>query len=298
MKKGKQFGYIRRYSKELRKTSKTFFNDLKKEGVIPRNTKTEFKGSEFLLDGKVIGHAFSLSTAMGDRGLSFPEVDFLIFDEFMLDPRDYMNRYLPNEVDALENLIETIFRDREGCRIVMLGNNFTEHCPYFIEWDLEYPSNKKKTRLFHDGFILVELVEGNKFKEHKRNTRRGKFLQGSSQGDFMIENKALRDNKNLVKKRPEKTRYFFTIVYEGNNYGVWIDDKNLYYVSSKFDPNHKIKFVARIDDMDNTTMSMKNAYMSETFTMFIKAFEIGRVYFEEIKLKNILIGIMRTRGRM
>ena len=103
LKNGKQFIYVRRYKTEL--TDKTlFFDDVKHN--FP---DLEFKihGSTMYINDKVCGYFISLSTSQQKKSVSYPNVDLIGFDEFIID-KSHM-RYLANEVEVALDLYETDF---------------------------------------------------------------------------------------------------------------------------------------------------------------------------------------------
>ena len=56
---------------------------------------------------KFVGYAMTLSTAQDLKGTSFPEVNTIIFDEFIIE-EGQKKYYLQNEVVIFLNLLETI----------------------------------------------------------------------------------------------------------------------------------------------------------------------------------------------
>src|SRR5699024_10015399 len=68
-------------------------------------------------DGDIIGFTFALSDSEHDKSTSFPNVNIIVFDEFL------SNRlYLNDEFVSFMNVVSTIVRKRETVKIYMLGN--------------------------------------------------------------------------------------------------------------------------------------------------------------------------------
>lgn len=78
-----------------------------------------------------IGYARSLSTEQNTAGHQYPDVDTIIFEEFM--SRDV---YLRNEPDKLFNFYCTVDRKKGTTKMWLLGNNISRVCPYLREWGL------------------------------------------------------------------------------------------------------------------------------------------------------------------
>lgn len=290
-KKHKKFAYVRRYKEELKDSANTFFNDLAENGIMD-GCEYEYKGGKFYIDGQVVGYAFALSTAKTKKSMSFPDVEFIIFDEFILDPKDHLQRYLPTEVDSWVNLYETIARLRP-VPAMLIGNTLSFTNPYFLEWNLGAPTNKRLIRTFHDGFILVQLVQKESFIKAKKETPFGRFMQNTKEGKYMIDNEVLRDNDNLVKFRPLDSRYLFTLQVNGTKYGVWYSQDMSIWVSGKHDPSWKIVYVTDISEHTAKTQYLKSASQSELFSIFVRAFRVGNLSFDNIKIKNVVIEAVR-----
>jgi len=127
-----QFGYCRRlHSYIVRDKLVNLFDDIEDYCVerlgspITFNTKNGF----YLVNDKekkTIGHAFCVEDSMKYKGLSYPKIKLLFFDEFM-DTDGYMD----GETSRFLNIISTIRRMRKDFECVMVANTITEYCPYF-----------------------------------------------------------------------------------------------------------------------------------------------------------------------
>lgn len=87
-------------------------------------------------DGKLVlgtpfAYIFPLSLEARYKSRQYPTIETAIFEEFI----DKDGRYLPNEVEHLESLRSTLFRDREGVTY-LIGNTISRENPYFEEWQL------------------------------------------------------------------------------------------------------------------------------------------------------------------
>lgn len=149
LKTGEQMAYVRRWKEDLRgHRASTLFAGLVANGEIIRLTKGEYN-EVFYYSGKwflsyydaetkkrtpsiePLCFAFALSDVEHDKSTSYPNVSTIIFDEFIT--RRY---YLPDEFIIFMNVLSTIIRDRDGVRVLMLGNTVNKFCPYFAEMGL------------------------------------------------------------------------------------------------------------------------------------------------------------------
>lgn len=127
-----QFGYCRRLHEYIvRDKLFNLFDDIEDYCVerlgssISFNTKNGF----YLTNDKTkktIGHCFCVEDSMKYKGLSYPNVKLLFFDEFM-DTDGYMD----GETSRFLNIISTIRRMRKDFECIMVANTITEYCPYF-----------------------------------------------------------------------------------------------------------------------------------------------------------------------
>lgn len=288
---GKKFVYIRRYQKEMKKAKTSFFADIIKEEKFP-DLKFEVKGDYAYINDVLAGYFFTLSTQSNLKSVSLPEADFIIFDEFTIDPKERYKKYLPFEVEMFINLIETIIRMRdEGIYIYLLGNAFTWTNPYFMQLNIRKPYQRK---WYETEFLYFELAESEDFNEAKSATRWGKFLKTTSMGEHIIENKFFRDNNDfIVKKAYEKMRYFFTLKASGKYYGVYMcAEDGVMYVSDNYDKNFSLIYVTILDNHEPNTMLLKGS-KSPPFKRFIDEFKRGNVRFSSTHVKNVVYEVIK-----
>lgn len=82
---------------------------------------------------------FALNTSEHDKSTSYPNIDTIVFDEFLT--RKF---YLTDEFTIFQNLISTIIRQRENVKIFMLGNTVNKYgCPYVDEMGLKHLKKMK-----------------------------------------------------------------------------------------------------------------------------------------------------------
>ena len=83
--------------------------------------------------GKKIGHCHALSGAEHYKSLSFPKVEYIVYEEFI----SVDGHYLYQEAESkLQHYVSTIFRHRRG-KVYLIGNTISRICPYMREWGLE-----------------------------------------------------------------------------------------------------------------------------------------------------------------
>lgn len=287
-----KFGYIRRRATELEKSAPKFFDDIKYQFPDHEFTvATGKQGTFFYIDGNVCGYGFAVSTAKNDKSISYPEVEFLMFDEFLVD-EDQDQRYLKGEVLMFLDLYNTVVRMRDK-PCFFIGNRISDVNPYFSFWGLQTPINKKRIICKND--ILVQLVESEAYIQAFYETRFGRLIKGTEYGEYAVMNKPLRDTDDFVCKTPVDAVYNFTLRLNERDVGVYYSSKmNMYYVSKSVDPSFKIIFTTeKLLHGEGVTL-LRGTNGSVLFKRFMKYFSTSMFGVSDIETKMILI---RSLGR-
>lgn len=283
LKTGAQFVYVRRYKQEL-KALKSFFMDISQ--FFPKHEFT-VKGNEFMIDGKIAGFAIALSTSKILKSTAYPQVNKIIFDEFILDKGVY--HYLPDEVTNFLELYSTIARLRD-VRVFFISNALSMTNPYFDYFNIALPyGNNISCR----NDVLIEMVQAAEYTETAHNTRFGKLIQGTAYSAYAVDNEFLRDNSAFVEKRNPTARYYFTMRYNSNDYGVWIDPPNgIIHISRDVDSSCSIKLALTTEDHATNTIytkGRKSIYLSN----LCEWYKNGAVRFSTIRVKNEIMNALR-----
>ena len=278
LKYGEQFIYLRRYKPELRKVS-NYFDNIKDE--FP-DTEFKIKGREFYINGKLAGWAIPLSTWQSEKSNAYPNVTHIIFDEFLREKDN--SSYLPNEVPALLNLMDTVFRDRENVRTICLSNAVSVVNPYFLYFNLVPDINK---RFNSNDDIVVEIPDSIDFSEARRKTKFGRLIDGTEYGEMSLDNTFTNDSNVFIEKRSKDSKFVFTVVYKGLNMGIWVDLKQgLMYLSTDHDPTTKLVFALTTDDLKDNVMYMKNWKNNYHLRKLVASFMNGILRFDNQVLRT------------
>lgn len=279
-----QFIYLRRYSKELKKVKK-FFDTIKNE--FPE-VEFEVKGKNFYINGELAGYAQELSTAKIQKSEEFPEVETIIFDEFIIDKGVY--HYIPDEVTNFLEFYETVARLRD-VTVFFLSNAITMLNPYFIYFDITLPYGKN---IQAKNDKLIQIYNNQGFLEIKKATRFGKLINGTEYGNYNMHNQFLRDNKNFILKKSGNCELFFSFKYKGEIYGVWRNLKEgKTFVSNDWDELRGITYAITTDDLQPNLLLLPNLRKSRLFKVFLNEFQMGVVYFENMKIKTAVHEVVK-----
>lgn len=290
-----QFIYVRRQENELKKLTISrggrLFAAVQKE--FP-NHALKAESNTLYCDGKVMGYAVQLSTAKTVKSDSFPHVQMIIFDEFIVGKG---SMYLNDEITQFLELYSTVARpgtDHPEVKVFFLGNAVTQTNPYFEYFYLERPYTGEFKKFGQTKDILVQDVDVPTVQQAMNASRFGQMIAGSKYAKYAVDNEWLEDNTDFLGKKNKDCEYRMTLRYNGEWIGVWYDTLNwIYYISDDVDLQNPNKYSATSDDMQPNAMLIKNARSMSNFKHMIEAYSLGAIRYENIKLKARFREIMR-----
>lgn len=162
---GKQFAFVKRYEEDIKsKYMSEVFNPLENYILEKYGHRLKFYRGQWLVyedglegklaDCKIFGYAFSLANVNRTKATSYPEIDTILFEEFM----SIDCTYLPDELNLFLNLISTIVRYRHNVKIFMLANAISKFSPYSSALGIRLHRIKK------GDIILKEYTDKKGFK--------------------------------------------------------------------------------------------------------------------------------------
>lgn len=165
---GAEFTYLRREDKDI-KTSlvQGYFADVdvreltsgEWDSIHVYQGQIYFAGRDS--EGKItrkknIGYAHALSMRTHYKSVLYPEVKYILFEEFVPDG----SPYLFQEPQALQEYVSTIARLNE-ITVYIVGNMISKLSPYFTEWHLDGVPKMKAGQidLYHNT-VTVQDIDG------------------------------------------------------------------------------------------------------------------------------------------
>lgn len=290
-----QFVYVRRQENELKQLTisrnSSLFKDIRKE--FPDHI-LKSESNILYCDGEICGYAIQLSTAFTTKSIPYPDVQMIIFDEFIAPKR---SGYLTNEVTKFLELYETIARpgtEHPIVKVMFLGNAVTQTNPYFEYFYLERPYEGEFKRFGNTKDILVQDVTVPELQEAKHQSRFGQLINNTEYASYAIDNEWLEDNTDFIKKKTKDCEYRMSIRYNGTWIGVWYDSLDwMYYISMDVDLQYPDKYSATTDDHKPNIMLIKTAKRMNSFKHLMDAYNNGAIRYESMKLKSWFREIMR-----
>lgn len=132
-----EFSICKRYAEDMKPKIVTTILDDHKEYILEKyNYEIKYYRGKWYVypsntDGRIedcviMCRGFSISDSDKYKATQYPKVKYIILEEFM----SMNSNYLPNEIHLFVNLVSTIFRNRIGCKVFMLGNAIARVSPY------------------------------------------------------------------------------------------------------------------------------------------------------------------------
>lgn len=286
--KGEQFVILRRYKSEHKKADQ-YFNDVVQKCPEFEGVEIKYNKGQYLINKKVAGYAMSLSTQVIEKSIPYPDVTLIVFEEFLIQNRGTGYHYIRDEVEVFLETYSTIARDRD-VRVLFLANAITMYNPYFIYFNLYLKPDATKCR---NGDVILLKVAGEEFTQHMEQTRYGKIIAGTRYGQYAIGNEPLQDDNTFLEKKTDNCSYYLTFLSDGEQYGVWQDDKTaVLYVSQDVDPYCRKKFVFSASDHKPNLILLKSISSDLSWRFCALMYKAGNMRFEDGRSKAAWLNIM------
>ena len=277
----KQCVWVRRYQTEV---DEMLLNGKFFDAVREYYPEDELKvdGNLGYVNGEVAFYFIALSTSRQLKSNNYPNVNKIIFDEFIIDKGRVT--YLKAEVEVFLDLYETVARTRDNVRAVLLANSVTIVNPYFLFWNIKVDETKRFTV---QGQVCVELFTDADFIAMKQKTRFGELTKGTRYADYAIENKWLLDNNTFIEEKSTKSEFMLGMKYNGIMYGFWVDySEGRIYVNRQYDPSSYSLYCLTKDDHEANLLLIKSLGDSKRVQRIVFAFRNGLLRFSDMTVKN------------
>ena len=285
LKNGSQAVYTRRTKVEIDEVKDTYWNDIREE-----YPDLDFKIEGYIgyINGDEVVHFIPLSTSTNKKSASYPEVKWIIFDEYIITKTTY-NRYLKNEMTLLLDLIETVGRDR-NIRVLIMANSVSFVNPLFSFFDI-VPKEGQRFSKYKDGLICVEQFTSHVFMEEKKKTPFGRLIEGTNYSKYAIENEVLEDTNDFIKEREgAKYKFLACFKYEDFKIGVWENlENNELFCDERIDEDNINKFAMILEELEEGYLYYKGYRNVNLRIIKIKKSAIqGNLYFCSQEIKKIM----------
>lgn len=235
-------------------------------------------------EGAPIGYILALSAVQKFKGFDLSDCDWLIFDEFIPQPWERVNK---KEGEQLLDLYKTISRDREhrqkaALKLICLANATNISNPVMNIFELtDIVANMQlnhKSIYYDEREILLHLINDNlDFMETEKSTQIYKAMHDTSWGHMAFNNEfAYNDLSNIGKIKMKNYKPVVSIRYKTNQYYIYMKDGHYYMCTSKnnnsrvYDLNlendQKAFYIDYVIDFRNSCIN--NMFLFESYTMY------------------------------
>lgn len=307
------FVEIVRYKSELQGVSSDYFSRI--------GTNNEFEGYVFKTDTKhayiaraceegsgskpkweIIGYFVALSQAQQIKKRTFDRVKRLIFDEAVLDKNDRYHHYLPNEFVTLANIVDTASRERadvDGVKphLYLLGNALDILNPYFVTYKIG--AKPKEGFSWHaNKTMLLHYMKDSEYAQAKMtDTVAGRMLGATPDGLIAARNEFVRQSSDFVAQKPNRAKFAFGIVHDGNDFGIWLDaTEGYYYVTNKIPKNTNGKPVFALTASDNKVNYIAARKAERALKGFTELYYLGIVRYQSAVIREKFIDALALFG--
>ena len=102
------------------------------------------------------------------------------------------------------------------------------------------------------------------------------------------------DDNSFIEKKQGTAKFSFAFIYKNETFGVWTDYfLGKIYVSKDYVKNTPFLFSTTLQDHKDNTLFLKSAKKYNCWRKFIENFELGNVRFENQKIKNISMELIK-----
>ena len=247
--------------------------------------RTDAEGAAF---GKCLGYVAGLNGVTKYKGFDMSEADYMIFDEFIPQPWERIQR---KEGEQILDLHKTISRDREQrgrgpLKLIALANateinspltNILEVTDVLAEM---IEANQHECYLANKGIVLLLLQTPESFIDAEKDTSIYRALINTEWGRMAYGNEfAYNDRSNVRRQRLKGFRPWMQLKYKNRNWYGWRSDNgNIYFCGSAFKPPENMIFdLSKENDQKRfyrdwyfeiKAATMENRVTFETYSMY------------------------------
>lgn len=308
---GNRFVELTRHAKQLSGFTGSYFVRMIENNEFPNyvfRTDTKYayiaqrpKGDE-KPKWEICGYFGALTMAQEMKKWTFSRVKRILLDEAVIDKRiDRYHRYLSNEFSILANVVDSVSRERPdtdaGSRphVYLLGNACDLLNPYFAVYDVGEP--KEGFSWHANKTMILHYVKDAEYAEAKTaDTVAGRMLNRTIDGLIASGNEFIKQSNDFVFKKPKHAKFQMGIVYQGNRYGIWLDELNGYYYISRKIPKNTEKPIFALTAEDNKINYIAAKKAESALQGFVELYYLGIVRYESAIIKTEFYDILALFG--
>lgn len=236
-----------------------------------------------------IGYNFILSKYASYKPSSYRDVSRIWFDECVIE-HDSEETYLTKEPDKLQNICDTIIRNRDDVRVYLTCNALEAYNPYAIKWDLQIPRDGSYIWVSKNRMYLVYFRVPQEFIEARKNTLFGRAVSELDYANFSFGNQFVSGNDLFIIKKPKGCKYMFTINSESYPLGVWTNGRYI-YIDKDYQSTYPI--IMSVSIMNQTIGGALIGTSNKMFQRLVLYMRNGLIFYGDRDVKEISLAIFK-----
>lgn len=289
--------WIRRYEDDLKWLKPRFLTDWLKNQTDLLEKYVFYNEGNFIycedkkkMDRWAICEFISLNAYEKQKSIPRPFVKYMVYDEFITS-----KEYLKDECFFMEDLKESIIRDRTDYFCIFLANALTTQNPILDGFGIK-PRDFTKEFTTRNNFILHYDSFDTAWKEHKQATLKAMFTE-RNYTDYSVESKFVLDDINGVEEPPKGAikNFQYNVALNGVLIGVWLIN-GIYFMGEPIEGNGTKTYSPNASDCFSKNyqyLDLKNLWWKHRMNDYVD----GRIKFKSLKVKNAFMDVFLSINR-
>lgn len=262
-----------------------------------------FKGHYAYIDDILFCYPAALSVSGKTKNADFDNVHKIIFDEYL----DEDGRELPNEVESIYRLYDTIARGRDDAlqtTSMILISNCVDKASSFkhdLGIDLECREDTKRLNRGAEKGWIYERIYNKAVTEQYNNSA---VARAQRQGDIgqaysgYAQGNKFKNNEDFVsfKKPKGKGSYLYNITYNNVTYSLKYYERAgvIYMCDTDVDEDYPVNYALTKEDHTINTSLIINHDIKLKLDQLKIHFSNGNLQFNNLKTKKVFLEIYKT----
>lgn len=304
IKHGFKFVEISRTKDEMDATKSGYFDKLQHAGYFREyefktDSDTGYISKKGKDDWEPVCHFIALTNFQkAKRSWSYGGIQYIIFDEFIIDSRDRYHQYLPSEVMIFANIIDTITRENPGdkpfYRIFLMANACDVTCPYLRFFGVDKIPQYGFT-YYNDRHTLLHYVMPWDSDLRKTETLVGRMLANSEESRMIFDNEFIITAQDEIKRKPGRAKYMFALSFMGNQFSIWLNSsEGMYYVQDGYPKNSRNVFA--LTKKDNSLDYTRIEKSSDLLRLVNLAYYDKSIRYDKPSTRELFLKVLEFTG--
>lgn len=237
-----KFIYVRRYDSDLQKIKDSVFDTVAQH----LNFNYKIDGNQIFIqeDGEFVncGYMIAVTQFTKYKSSDFHDVDLIVFDEFLPEDKKYLGgKERPLlEPELCLNFYQSVARGfnnviRDDVLFIFIGNAVSINNPYFYFYGIDKKITLE-TKFFKGNGFNVEITYNQFIAEQIRQSKFGQLIENTKYGDYALTNSFYLDDNNFIDPMKNVSKqYMYTFIYDGMQFGLYLCDGGIYWISESVD---------------------------------------------------------------